>query len=295
VSAAPAPVPEHADVDRPEDVWHVVQIARNPQRPFTLDYIASVFADFFELRGDRQFGDDLAIVGGLATLGDRTVAVVGHQKGRTTQDRVNRRFGMARPEGYRKALRIMRHAEKFGFPIVTFIDTPGADPSLEAEQRGQAWAIAESLAVMANLRVPVVAIVIGEGGSGGALAIGVADRLLMLENATYSVVSPEGCASILWNDAALAPQAAAAMRITARHLQEAGIADGVIPEPPGGAHEDYAQTSDAVRSTVGDALTELDARYGRGADLDVDALLAARFEKYRNVGVVIEPDPNAAP
>jgi acetyl-CoA carboxylase carboxyl transferase subunit alpha len=228
------------------------------------------------------------MVAGLASLGDRTVAVVGHQKGRTTQERLTRRFGMARPEGYRKALRIMRLAEKFGFPIVTFIDTPGADPSLEAEERGQAWAIATNLAAMAELTVPVVAVVIGEGGSGGALAIGVADRLLMLENATYSVVSPEGCASILWKDASLAPQAAVAMKLTAAHLAAAGIADTIIPEPEGGAHEDYAQAGAAVREAVGSALAEIDAAFGRGADLDVTGLVAARLNKYRRIGVFEE-------
>lgn len=271
----------------PGDPWSIVQLARNANRPFTLDYVGMVFSEFFELRGDRQFADDPAIVGGLAVLDGRTVAVIGHQKGRTTQDRLNRRFGMARPEGYRKALRIMHAAEKFGFPIVAFIDTPGADPSLEAEERGQAWAIAQNLAGMAELRVPTIALVIGEGGSGGALAIGVADRLLMLENATYSVVSPEGCASILWNDAALAPQAAAAMRLTAWHLREAGVADAVVPEPEGGAHEDYTQAGSAVRQALLQALAELDGTFGGGASLDVSALLAARFEKYRRVGVVV--------
>ncbi len=270
-----------------DDSWAIVQLARHANRPFTLDYIGMVFSEFFELHGDRQFADDPAIVVGVGYLDGRTVAVVGHQKGRTTQDRLNRRFGMARPEGYRKALRVMRQAEKFGFPLISFIDTPGADPSLEAEERGQAWAIAENLAEMAELRVPIIAMVIGEGGSGGALAIGVADRLLMLENATYSVVSPEGCASILWNDAELAPQAAAAMKLTARHLVEAGVADGIIPEPEGGAHEDYAQAGAAVRSALLAALADIDERYGRGADLDVPALLSARFEKYRHVGVVL--------
>jgi acetyl-CoA carboxylase carboxyl transferase alpha subunit len=271
----------------PEDPWSVVQRAREPNRPFTLDYVGMAFSEFFELRGDRQFADDPAIVGGLATLDGRTIAVVGHQKGRTTQDRLERRFGMARPEGYRKALRIMHAAEKFGFPVVTFIDTPGADPSLEAEERGQAWAIAQNLAEMVELRVPTIAMVIGEGGSGGALAIGVADRLLMLENATYSVVSPEGCASILWNDTALAPQAAAAMRLTAWHLREAGVADAVVPEPEGGAHEDYTQAGSAVRQALSQALSDLDARFGTGPSLDVTALLAARFEKYRRMGVVV--------
>jgi acetyl-CoA carboxylase carboxyl transferase alpha subunit/acetyl-CoA carboxylase carboxyl transferase beta subunit len=268
------------------DPWSIVQLARNTNRPFTLDYISMAFSEFFELRGDRQYADDQAIVGGIASLDGRTVAVLGHQKGRTTQDRLDRRFGMARPEGYRKALRIMKQAEKFGLPVITLIDTPGADPSLEAEERGQAWAIAQNLAEMVELRVPTIALVIGEGGSGGALAIGVADRLLMLENATYSVVSPEGCASILWNDAALAPQAAAAMRLTAWDLREAGIADGVIPEPEGGAHEDYAQAGSAVQQALLQALAGLDGDFGRGAELDVSRLMTARFEKYRRIGVL---------
>ncbi len=275
-----------------EDAWSIVKRARDTNRPFTLDYIGIVFSEFFELHGDHLFGDDPAIVGGIASLDGRIVAVVGHQKGRTTQERLARRFGMARPEGYRKALRIMRQAEKFGFPVITFIDTPGADPSIEAEERGQAWAIAENLADMVELRVPIVAVVIGEGGSGGALAIGVADRLLMLENATYSVVSPEGCASILWNDAALAPQAAVAMKITAKDVKEAGIADGIVPEPAGGAHHDYAQTGAAVHDALVAALDEIDTSYGRDTDLDVAALLEARYQKYRRVGVVIE-DPIA--
>lgn len=268
------------------NAWEIVQRARDPNRPFTLDYVSIVFSDFVELHGDRRYADDPAIVGGLASLNGRTVATVGHQKGRSTQDRLRRRFGMARPEGYRKALRIMRLAERFGFPIISFIDTPGADPSLEAEQRGQAWAIAENLAEMATLTVPTIAIVIGEGGSGGALAIGVADRLLMLENATYSVVSPEGCASILWNDAALAPEAAAAMKITAPHLLEAGVVDGIIPEPTGGAQADYAQAGAAIREAILTSLAELDAEFGRGADLDAERLIAARLSKYRRIGML---------
>lgn len=271
-----------------EDPWSVVQRARDPTRPFTLDYIASVFSEFFEMHGDRQYADDPAIVGGIASLNGRTVGVVGHQKGRTTHDRLVRRFGMARPEGYRKALRIMRQAERFGFPIVTFIDTPGADPSLEAEQRGQAWAIAQNLAEMMEFRVPTIAVVIGEGGSGGALAIGVTDRLLMLENATYSVVSPEGCASILWNDAALAPQAAAAMKLTAADVARAGVADAIIPEPEGGAHRDYAQAAAGVREGLLTALADIEARFGDGSKLDVPALLAARYQKYRRIGVAID-------
>jgi len=247
--------------------------------------VGMLFSEFTELRGDRQYADDPAIVAGIGLLDGRPVAVVGHQKGRTTQDRLTRRFGMARPEGYRKALRVMLLAEKFGFPIVTFIDTPGADPSLEAEQRGQAWAIAENLAEMVQLQVPIVSIVIGEGGSGGALAIGVSDRLLMLENATYSVVSPEGCASILWSDAALAPEAARAMRLTARDLAGAGIADVVIPEPEGGAQVDYVAAGGAVREALAIVLAKIDSHYGRGADLDSSALLAARYKKYRDIGV----------
>jgi acetyl-CoA carboxylase carboxyl transferase alpha subunit len=270
------------------DPWEVVKLARDPSRPFTLDYISMMLTDFFELRGDRQFGDDPAIVGGVGSFDGRPIVILGHQKGRTTQERVDRRFGMARPEGYRKALRLMHHAEKFGFPLVTFIDTPGADPTLEAEERGQAWAIARNLAEMIELKTPTVAVVIGEGGSGGALAIGVADRLLMLENATYSVVSPEGCASILWNDSALAPQAAAAMKLTARDLQHAGIADGIIPEPTGGAQQDYAEAGQAVRHAVSHALTELESNFGRGPDLDTDALLTARAAKYRRIGVIAE-------
>ena len=295
-SSAPPPETDFSEPSprgqEDSDPWSVVQLARNANRPFTLDYIAMVFSEFFELHGDRQFADDPAIVGGLASMDGRTVAVLGHQKGRTTQDRLDRRFGMARPEGYRKALRIMRQAQKFGFPIITFIDTPGADPSLEAEERGQAWAIAQNLAEMVELGVPTVALVIGEGGSGGALAIGVADRLLMLENATYSVVSPEGCASILWNDAGLAPQAAAAMRLTASDLKESGIADGVVPEPEGGAHEDYAQVGASVQQALTHALAELESEFTRTDGLDRDGLLAARFDKYRRMGVFLDgPGP----
>ncbi|MEA2641810.1 MAG: acetyl-CoA carboxylase carboxyl transferase subunit alpha [Chloroflexota bacterium] len=278
---------EHATAEP----WRIVQIARDPKRPFALDYIAMVFSEFFELHGDHQYADDPAIVGGIASLDGRTVMVVGHQKGRTTNERLHRRFGMARPEGYRKALRLMRQAAKFGYPIITFIDTSGADPSLEAENRGQAWAISENLAEMVELPVPTVAIVIGEGGSGGALAIGVADRLLMLENATYSVVSPEGCASILWNDSALAPQAAAAMKLTAPDLLAAGVADAIVPEPEGGAHEDYAQAGAALRAALLGMLAELDERFGQGVALDVPALLADRLAKYRRIGVVQEAQP----
>lgn len=270
------------------DPWQVVQLARNAERPFALDYISMALTDFIELHGDREFGDDPAVVGGIGSLDGRTVMVIGHQKGRTTQERLERRFGMAKPEGYRKALRLMRHAERFGFPVVTLIDTPGADPTLESEERGQSWAIAQNLAEMAELAVPIVGIVIGEGGSGGALAIGVADRLLMLENATYSVVSPEGCASILWNDSALAPQAAAAMKLTARDLMAAGVADEIVPEPEGGAHTDFAQAGTAVKDALVAALADTDRAYGSGRDLKVDALLGARLAKYRKIGLVLE-------
>jgi acetyl-CoA carboxylase carboxyl transferase subunit beta len=272
----------------PADPWDLVQIARNSDRPFALDYISMVLTDFVELHGDRQYADDPAIVGGLGSLDGRTVIVIGHQKGRTTQERVARRFGMPLPEGFRKALRLMRHAEKFGFPVITLIDTPGAEPTLEAEERGQAWAIAQNLAEMAELDVPITAVVIGEGGSGGALAIGVADRLLMLENATYSVASPEACASILWNDSALAPQAAAAMKLTAHDLLAAGVVDTIVPEPPGGAHEDFAQAGTALKTALLAALADLDRLYGSGRDLNVEALLQARLAKYRDIGQVLD-------
>src|SRR6266704_5381976 len=220
--------------------WERVELARHPQRPYTLDYLQMAFSVFLELHGDRLFGDDAAMVGGLASLHNTTVMVIGHQKGRDTKENMLRRFGMARPEGYRKALRLMRHAEKFGIPVITLIDIPGADPSLVAEERGQAFAIAENLLAMSQLRVPLVSAIIGEGGSGGALALGVADRVLMLENAIHSVASPEAAASILWKDAGNAAEAAEAMKITAADLLGFGIVDAVVPEPPGGAHTDHA-------------------------------------------------------
>jgi acetyl-CoA carboxylase carboxyl transferase subunit alpha len=259
--------------------WERVQLARHPQRPYTLDYVTLIFTDFVELHGDRQFGDDPAIVGGLANLGGRTVMVIGHQKGRDTRENVLRRFGMARPEGYRKALRLMRHAERFGMPLVTLIDIPGADPSLVAEERGQAFAIAENLLAMAQLRVPFVSAIIGEGGSGGALALGVADRVLMLENAVYSVASPEAAASILWKDGSRGGEAAEAMKITAPDLLRFGIVDAVVPEPAGGAHTDHAATANALQSALLHALAELDA-------LSVPELLARRSDRYRRVGAV---------
>jgi acetyl-CoA carboxylase carboxyl transferase subunit alpha len=229
------------------------------------------------LHGDRLFGDDAAIVGGLASLDGRTVMVIGHQKGRDTKENVLRRFGMARPEGYRKALRLMRQAAKFGIPIVTLIDIPGADPSLAAEERGQAFAIAENLLAMTQLPVPFVSVIIGEGGSGGALALGVADRVLMLEHAVYSVASPEAAASILWKDGARGPEAAEALKITAPDLLRFQIIDGIVPEPPGGAHTDHAAAAQALRTALLEQLAELES-------IPVERLVAERAERYRGIG-----------
>ncbi len=276
-----APRPEAPTPRGAGDAWERVQLARHPQRPYTLDYVPRLFADFVELRGDRLFGDDQAIVGGLAALDGQTVMLIGHQKGRDTRENVRRRFGMARPEGYRKALRLMRHAERFRLPVVTLIDIPGADPSLAAEERGQAFAIAENLLAMSRLRVPIVSVVIGEGGSGGALALGLADRVLMLENAIYSVASPEAAASILWRDGARGAEAAAAMQITAPDLLRLGVVDRVVPEPPGGAHLDYATGAQLVKAAI---LAELAAL----AHLPVEELLARRTARYRGIGAYVE-------
>jgi acetyl-CoA carboxylase carboxyl transferase subunit alpha len=261
--------------------WDHVQLARHPQRPHTIDYIRGLCEEFVELRGDRHYGDDAAMVAGLARFERRTVALLGHQKGSNTKENIRHNFGSPHPEGYRKALRLMRHAEKFGFPLLCFIDTPGASPNMESEQRGQGWAIAENLLVMADLRVPIVATVIGEGGSGGALAIGVADRLLMLEHAIYSVASPEASAAILWRDASKAPDAAKAMKITAADLRDLGIADDVIPEVPGGAHLDPAQTIADVGAVLRQHLCDL-------LQLSTEEILQRRYEKYRTIGVVHE-------
>jgi acetyl-CoA carboxylase carboxyl transferase subunit alpha len=266
------------DAPLPATAWDRVQLARHPQRPYTLDYLQLAFADFLELHGDRLFGDDAAVVGGLAGLDGRTVMVIGHQKGRDTRDNVLRRFGMARPEGYRKALRLLRHAEKFGMPVVTLIDIPGADPSLVAEERGQAFAIAENLLAMSRLRVPIVSVIVGEGGSGGALALGLADRVLMLENAIYSVASPEAAASILWKDGGRGAEAAEAMKITAADLLGFGIVDGIVAEPPGGAHTDHAAAARALQQAVVARLAELDG-------CSIDDLLAQRTQRYRAIGV----------
>jgi acetyl-CoA carboxylase carboxyl transferase alpha subunit len=255
--------------------WDQVQLARHKDRPQTLDYIRLLCESFFELRGDRCYGDDAAIIGGLATFAGRTVMLVGHQKGRDSKQRQACNSGMAHPEGYRKAQRLMRHAEKFGFPVICLLDTPGAFPGLEAEQRGQAQAIAESLATMTTLRVPIVAVVIGEGGSGGALALGLADRVLMLEHSIYSVASPEAAASILWRDNTLAAQAAEAMHITAMDLQMLGVIDGIIPEPSGGAHLDYALSGRFLAEHLHRIIIELTL-------IPIHELLEQRRTKFRN-------------
>ena len=237
--------------------WQYSQVARHPQRPYTLDYIERIFSDFEELHGDRSFADDPALVCGIGRLEGVPVAIIGHQKGRDTNDRIYRNYGMARPEGYRKALRIMKLAERFKLPVLTFIDTPGAYPGIDAEERGQSEAIARNLITMTALKTPIIATVIGEGGSGGALAIGVADKLFMMEYSTYSVISPEGCASILWKNADKAEEAAEAMKITAKNLQELGLIDEIIGEPLGAAHRDYDKTAEMLKNSLVRAVNEL--------------------------------------
>ena len=259
--------------------WQRTQAARHPQRPSTLDYIGRICDRFLELHGDRLYGDDQAIVAGLARLSGRSVVVIGPQKGKTLKERVLRNFGMPNPEGYRKALRLMRLAERFNKPVITFIDTPGAYPGLGAEERGQSEAIARNLMVMASLKVPIVSVVIGEGGSGGALAIGVADRLLMLQHAVYSVISPEGCAAILWNDPKKTPDAAEALKMTAEDLLRLGVIDEILPEPPGGAHRDQTAMCNAVKKAVEPHLSAL-------LELPLDELLQRRHKKYRRMGVL---------
>jgi acetyl-CoA carboxylase carboxyl transferase subunit alpha len=258
--------------------WQRAQVARHPKRPHALDFFQLLLEDFIELHGDRVFGDDKAIVGGLARFEGASVVVVAHQKGRDTRENIARNFGMPHPEGYRKALRLMQLAAKFRTPIVTLIDTPGAYPGLGAEERGQAEAIARNLREMAGLPTPIVSVVTGEGGSGGALAIGVADRVLMLEHAIYSVISPEGCAAILWGDALKAPAAAELMRVTAPDLMRLGVIDGVVPEPLGGAHRNWPETAANLRVALRDHLWELRAR-------SATDLLGARFERFRRIGV----------
>ncbi|MDT8368880.1 MAG: acetyl-CoA carboxylase carboxyltransferase subunit alpha [Longimicrobiales bacterium] len=261
-----------------------VQVARHPRRPYTLDYLRLAFTDFVELHGDRAFRDDEAIVGGWARIEGRTVMVIGHQKGRDMKENLRRNFGMPHPEGYRKALRLMRLAEKFGRPIVTFIDTPGAYPGLGAEERGQAEAIAMNLREMARFRVPSISVVIGEGGSGGALALGVTDRIVMFQHSTYSVISPEGCAAILWRSAQHREKAATALKLTSTNLKAFGVADRIIEEPPGGAHADWTGAAEALRTTLVDLLAELDT-------LDPDTLRERRWAKFEAIGAWRGEDP----
>ncbi len=259
------------------NAWQVSQVARHPQRPYTLDYVAGLFTDFAELHGDRAFADDAAIVGGICRFNGDPVMVIGHQKGRDTKEKIHRNFGMPRPEGYRKALRLMRLAEKFSLPIFTFIDTPGAYPGIGAEERGQSEAIARNLYVMAELRTPVICTIVGEGGSGGALAIGVGDRTLILQYSTYSVISPEGCASILWKSADKASVAAETLAITASRLKANGLVDRVIEEPTGGAQRDWDAMFQAMRSALTETLAELRKQ-------PLDALLDARYQRLRAYG-----------
>ena len=258
--------------------WQVAQMARHPQRPYTLDYIRHIFTDFEELHGDRHFADDAAIVGGIARLDGRAVMVIGHQKGRDVKEKVRRNFGMPKPEGYRKACRLMEMAERFKMPIVTFIDTPGAYPGIDAEERGQSEAIAWNLQVMSRLKTPIIATVIGEGGSGGALAIGVCDHLMMLQYSTYSVISPEGCASILWKSAEKAADAAAAMGITAERLKELGLVDTLIPEPLGGAQRSPQETAARIKQQL---ITQLDKLSAHSSD----ELLEARYQRLMSFGI----------
>ena len=261
-----------------EEIWHSVELARHQDRPYTLDYVDRLFDDFFQLHGDRFRADDAAIVAGLGRFDGRTVALVGQQKGRDIKERTERNFGMSYPEGYRKAMRTMQLAATFGFPVITFVDTPGAYPGVTAEQHGQGGAIARSQAVMLRLEIPTVACVIGEGGSGGAIALAVADRVLMQENAIYSVISPEGCAAILWRDAGAAQKAAAAFKPDAPHCLELGVIDGIVPEPPGGAQTDHDLAASLLGDSLREALEELDG-------VPADALKRRRRARFRSLGV----------
>jgi acetyl-CoA carboxylase carboxyl transferase subunit alpha len=257
--------------------WQVTQIARHPQRPYTLDYASEIFTDFAELHGDRAFADDASIVGGLARFNGQACMLIGHQKGRDTKERGLRNFGMPRPEGYRKALRLMKLAEKFGLPVFTFVDTPGAYPGIGAEERGQSEAIGRNIYEMSQLQVPIITTIIGEGGSGGALAISVADQVVMLQFSIYSVISPEGCASILWKTAERAPEAAEALGITAHRLKALGVVDKIVNEPVGGAHRDTKHMCAQLKRALGDALRQV-------ADLDTKALLKRRYERLMAYG-----------
>lgn len=261
----------------PNPAWQRVQLARHPKRPHSLDYIQRVFTNFIELHGDRAFADDPAIVTGFAFFENRPVAVLGQQKGRDTKQKLHRNFGMPKPEGYRKALRVMKLAAKFRRPIITFLDTPGAYPGIDAEERGQAEAIAVNLREMSRMQVPIITVVIGEGGSGGALGLGVGNRVYMLENAIYSVISPESCAAIIYRDSGQAERAAAALKLTAPDLGSFGIIDGVVPEPAGGAHEDYDAAAASLRETLRTALAEL-------SRLSPQELVDQRYEKFRKMG-----------
>jgi len=261
--------------------WQRVQIARHPKRPYTLDYIALAMTDFMEIHGDRHFADDKALICGLAKVDGEKIVVIGHQKGRDTKENLERNFGSAHPEGYRKAMRVMKMAEKFGLPIVTFIDTPGAYPGIGAEERGQAEAIAYNLREMADLRTPIICFVIGEGGSGGALGIGVGDRVYVLENAYYSVISPEGCAAILWKERSKSPDAARALKLTAKDLLEMKIIDGMIKEPLGGAHRDPQETAENIKKAIKKDLATLKG-------IPKEKLIDARYAKIRSVGVFKE-------
>ena len=265
-----------AEPDTP-NAWDRVKLARHANRPYTLDYIELLFTDFFEIHGDRRFGDDPAMVAGFASFHEQPCVVIGHQKGRTTRQRQHRNFGMPKPEGYRKALRVMKLAEKFHRPVFTLIDTPGAYPGIDAEERGQAEAIAYNLREMAKLRVPVIVAVTGEGGSGGALAIGMGDRVLMLENSIYSVISPESCSAILWRDQAHAEEAARALRLTAPDLLEFGLIDQIVPEPPGGAHMNHEEAGSLLDASLSDALHSVQ-------DLTCEERISRRYEKFRKMG-----------
>ncbi len=268
---------DRREVYRTLTSWQRTLVARHANRPYTLDYLGALLTDFIEVKGDRRFGDDPAIITGFGFFSGRAVCVIGHQKGRDTKQKIYRNFGMPRPEGYRKAMRIMRLAEKFGRPILTFVDTPGAYPGLDAEERGQAEAIAFNLREMAKLTVPIIVTVVGEGGSGGALAIAVGNRVNMLENSVYSVITPEGCASILWRDAGRAPDAAQAMKVAAPDLKALGLIDEIIEEPPGGAHSDHEATFEAVRAVLVRQLADL-------SDKSVKELLDERYDKFRAMG-----------
>ena len=267
------------------DAWQTSKLARHPMRPYTFDYVDRIFTDFQELHGDRAFADDAALVGGLARLDGMPVMIIGHQKGRDTKEKIRRNFGMPRPEGYRKALRLMKLAERFRIPIITFIDTPGAYPGIGAEERNQSEAIARNLFEMSDLKTPIICTVIGEGGSGGALAIGVGDCLMMLEYSTYSVISPEGCASILWKSAEKASDAAEAMGITAKSLKDAGLIDQIIREPLGSAHRDVDETARNIKQALIDSLEKFEK-------MGMETLLEARYKRLTSYGAFLEESPS---